>query len=146
MWRVHVESTLHTALSESDVRFGIGHGDVNGITSIHIEDEAYSYKSYRNGSKLIMDFLNPFWSYWGWGMENSKQTQQIWWECESSYASYLFLLDKPESELTSEEKAWLPKLKKQSNDYQREADRYYSPSLEVMIDNRRSYKIATFSR
>lgn len=144
-WHFHIESSLHKALPDADVQFGIGHGNVYGTTSISVEDEAYAFSSYTRGDTRIMDFDNPFWFYWVFGQETTEQTKQIWVECSMYYASYFFLKDKGESQWTDDEKNTWQRLKSMLRPYEQEADYYYQPSVGVLIDSK-FYSIATYKR
>jgi len=143
MWTFQIESTLHNALPNDNIAFGIGHGDVNGTTVVSIENQAYKYTSRYNGNKKIMEFKNPFWFYYVFGMEQSEYSKNCWTECEMYYASYNALRN--ETQLSQDQKNLLQSLKRYLNEYESDANLFYKPSIQVLINNK-YYTVATYKR
>lgn len=145
VWHFHIESTLHDVLPGKKIQFGIGHGDVNGTTSVSVEDQAYKYSSSMKNDVKIMDFENPFWFYYIFGQEETKETKKAWTDCEIYYAAYLKLKNKNSKDLTEDEKKLMSDLPSYFREYEKAADNYYKPTIQVLIDSH-FYKIATYKR
>lgn len=145
VWHFHIESTLHDALPGKKIQFGIGHGDVNGTTSVSVESQAYKYSSSMKNGVKIMDFENPFWFYYIFGQEESKENKDAWAECEIYYAAYLKLKNTNPKDLTEDEKNLMSDLPGYFRKYEKDADNYYKPTIQVLIDSH-FYKIATYKR
>ncbi len=141
-WKFHIESTLHKAFPSLQLKFGIGHGDVDGNESVSIEKDAYGFKDAMKGGTRIMDFVNPFWFYYVWGIPETDN--DIWAKAEMYYASYLALKAKPT--LTEEEQDLMRKLKKYLGEYEEPTSYSYTPSVYVLVDDKFFIKIATYRR
>lgn len=142
VWKFHIESTLHTALPDEDVQFGIGHGiKDDGTETIYVEDDVYSYKWHMSGNKKFMDIVNPYWDYYIYTVLNPDY--KLWSLCDLFYKSYVLLKDRPS--LTDEEKDLMKATTHDLNKYEIETRYSYHPAVYVKI-NYRFYKIAAFSR
>lgn len=89
-----------------------------------------------------MDFVNPFWFYYIWGIPETDH--DTWAKAEMYYASYLALKDKPT--LTEEEQNLMRDLKKYLGEYEEPTFYSYTPSVYVLVDDKFFIKIATYRR
>lgn len=141
IWYINIESTLGAALPDRTIRFGIGHGDVNGTTQVSVTNNAYSYYERTIGDTTLINFKNPFWFYFMFGMSPSDNEASAL--CEMYYASYLALVSKGSSNWSSDETNLYSELTQYLNKYEREANSRYKPSVQVQVDGKRFYTIAT---
>ena len=92
MWCFTVESTLHHKLPNRKIKFGIGHGDINGTEQVSIENDAYGYISQDEGKKKNISFINPFWFYYVFGV--SPSDKENWNLSQMYHASIKALKEK----------------------------------------------------
>lgn len=144
LWHFHVESTLANTFPNHTIKYGIGHGNVNGNTNVSIGAQAYKYSSYNSGDKQIIDFYNPFWFYYIFGASTvDKDTYSL---CEIYYSSYIALKNKGYSSLTSDEKSLYSDLVSALNKYESATKYAYTPSVQILIDDEYSFVVGTYSR
>ncbi len=142
-WSFHIESTLHNELPGRTIKFGVGHGDINGITIVSWENQAYKYTSnYRNGM-FTADITNPFFFYYYFGKGKNLSQSDDAVECEFYYRSYATIMEKGFSNLSSEERDFLNSLVDIFEEYEPAAKNDYKPSIWVGIDNK-GYVIKEF--
>lgn len=141
MWHFTIESTLHHELSGQKIQFGIGHGIVNDDELISVEDDAYNYTSSNNGRRKTFTFTNPFWFYYGFGID--PYDPDTWGKCQLYYGSYCYLKDKGINNLDKDEKTFYDHLISLLNDYERETRWAYRPSVQVLIDSK-SYVVSRY--
>lgn len=139
-WRFHIESTLQEVLPDSKIQFGIGHGNVYGDMSVSVENQAYSYSSHMNGDTKIMDFVNPFWFYYMFGIPDPDK--DAWTDAEMYYRSYMTL--KNQGSLDKYEQANLKEFKRLLDKLEAPTRKNYTPSVEVLIDNKKFYTVGTY--
>ncbi|MBD5289854.1 MAG: hypothetical protein HDS26_04120 [Bacteroides sp.] len=148
-WHFHIESTLHQALPNETITYGIGHGDVHGITSVSIEAEAYSYSSSMSNGKKIMDFTNPVFFYWAFGLGSLESNSTSTFCTALMYMASLNALDNKissaELPLTNDEWALYRKLQDWLNTHEKKANKNYHPTIHAIIGNK-FYIVATYSR
>lgn len=143
LWSFEIKSTLHKVMSDKRIQFGIGHGDVNGTTMVSVEDGAYGYTASTSGNTFIAKFENPFWFYYMFGTDSGRSDAAM---CEMYYASYKAVCNKELSNLTAEERDLYNDMAKYFDDYERQANLFYTPSVEVFIDGKKFYTVATYKR
>lgn len=139
-WYFTIESTLETVLDKR-IQYGIGHGDIDGFEYVSVGSDAYYYSMnvLSNGTRKI-EFCNPFYFYYIFG---GHQDNDIWVDTELYYRIYNEL--NPKSSLTLEEKNFLNDVIGYLNDYEKEANSYYQPSIYVLIDGK-YYLVKRFKR
>lgn len=146
-WHFKIESTLHLNVSET-VKFGIGHGEINGVTNISVENDAYSYSSYMINGKKIMEFSNPIFFYWAFGLGSSDADSSTIFSEGLGNLYVLAALERKiadsgllygeEKLLYKETKDWLDQMEYVTN-------KNYHPSVWAYIGNK-FYKVADYSR
>lgn len=134
MWYFTIESTLHNKLPNKKIKFGIGHGDINGSEEVSVEEQAFEYSCQINGEKKTVLFTNPFWFYYVFGVRPSDK--ENWTRSEMYHASYKFLKEKGYTNLNKDEKELYNNLREKLNELERPAILYYKPSVEVLIDSK----------
>ena len=140
-WYFHIESTLHKNLPDRKIQFGIGHGEIGYEESVSIENQAYEYSWTMNGNTKVMDFVNPFWFYFMWGL---PETDDRWSSADWYYKSYMAL--KGKTDMFDDEKELFREIVEDLDEWEKEANRYYRPSIYVLIDEKYFYKVATYQR
>lgn len=131
-WYVEIRSDLHSVLPGSDIRFGIGHGDVNGTTRVSVGKDAYKYSASLSGNTYIYQFENPFWFYYLFGA--GANGSNAGYEDEWAYKAYRELTARPQQSLTSEERSLLSELTSILDKAERTARYDYSPTVQVAVD------------
>ena len=144
MWHFLVESTLAKEFPNHNIAYGIGHGDVNGNTSVSVGNQAYSYSSYKSGDKLIIEFYNPFWFYYIYGI--TPTDKETWSLSEMYYNSYVALKDMGLSNLTKDEKDLYNNLVIYLNKYESTTKYSYTPSIQAVIDDKYFFEVGKYSR
>lgn len=143
-WHFEVVSTLHKALPNKSIEFGIGQGDVDGEIIISVEEQSdfFVSKKVSNGKEII-NFENPFWFYYAFSI--STPDLDTFTLCRMYYGTYKSLRSKGSYNWNSEE--W--ELYKDITDYYDEKEKiaisYYTPSVIVLIDGL-WYYVAKFKR
>ena len=147
VWHFKITSTLHNVIKNQEIEFGIGHGDVNGITTVSVGDQANikplcsKYVCRNSGNKFIAEFDIPFWLYYLFGMEYPRE--DICNECAMYYVAYKNLLDTDPNGWTNDDKELCKDLMKYLDKYEKEAVRYYEPSVWVSVGSK-NYMIKEF--
>lgn len=141
LWNFEIQSTLHNVLPGRKIQFGIGHGDVNGTTSISVENKAYFYSSRTSGDTFICNFKNPFWFYYVAGMETTDH--DAWGKCEMYYTAYVNLTNQGLGTLNNSEKVLYNQLVQYLKEYEDGAKGCYKPSVYVYIDDK-GHKVAQY--
>lgn len=143
LWIFEIKSTLHKVMPDKRIQFGIGHGDVNGTTKVSVEYDAYGYTASTSGNTFIAKFENPFWFYYMFGTDSGGSDAAM---CEMYYASYKAVCNKGLSNLTAEERDLYNDLVEYLDDYERQANLFYTPSVQVCIDGKKFYTVAAYKR
>ncbi|MFG6391050.1 MAG: hypothetical protein K1V76_01895 [Candidatus Amulumruptor sp.] len=143
MWNFTITSTLHNALPDATIKFGIGHGDIDGETQISVGSQAYGYTSRYNGDNFEAKFVNPFWFYYIFGVDPSDGESATL--CSMYYNSYNALKSQGYGNLSPEEKSLYNDLVRYLDEYERTADMYYSPSVYVQVNNK-VYMFASYGK
>ncbi len=144
VWSFHIESTLHDKIADKTIRFGIGHGDVNGSTSISLENQVYKYTSSNKDGVCLMDFINPYWYYYMFGRGSSLSGADEVGGFDMYYRSYVALLNKGASNWSSDERDLYNGIIQMFEEYELVAKIDYTPSVQVCIDNK-YYLVKQFS-
>ncbi len=139
-WSFHIESTLHNELPNKTIRFGIGHGDINGTTTVSVENQAYQYTSSNRNGIFTADFVNPFYFYYIFGKGKNLSGASKVAEFDLYYRSYAALIEKGVNNLHSDERDLYNEIVKIFKEYEPEFKNDYSPSIKVYIENK-YYKV-----
>lgn len=148
VWHFKITSTLHNVFKDQKIEFGIGHGDVNGNTSVTegnqantYDDDASKYTYRKSGDKVFVEFDIPFWYYYIWGSPVSDDdafTKSIMF-----YKAYKTMKATDSNSWSKEERELYNNLVEYLNEYEEGAVRY-RPSVYVSIGDR-SYMVKEFS-
>ncbi|MBO5155967.1 MAG: hypothetical protein J6C05_02360 [Prevotella sp.] len=147
VWHIKITSTLHNVIKNKKIEYGIGHGDVNGITHISVENEANmeqfrsKYKSYKSGDKVISEFEIPFFLYYLFSVNPPREDYCE--ECAVYYIAYLNLIDEGQNNWSSDEEQLYRSLKKYLGEFENKVTGYYCPSVQVLIGDK-SYMVKEF--
>ena len=136
-----IKSKVKSKLPKAKVEYAVGHRtkDTNDETySASVGDQAYYYSSYTNGEEETITIKNPFWYYYVFIDDNSN-----FGACSFYFSSYLALKEKGLSNLSPDEKDLYYGIVDILDDAEKEARKYYTPSVEIFIDNK-SYNVKTY--
>lgn len=131
---IQIESTLENVLSDKDIKYGVGHGDVNGDEYVSIENQLYYFSKNQSDGVTKVNIKNPFWSYFSWGIEPNDNDS--WAKCEIYYGSYKNLSAKNWSSLDYYEIELYNNLVEYLSKYESKAVYSYEPTIKIMIDNK----------
>lgn len=135
-----ITSKLKSVLPSARIQYGIAHQSYWTLDEVRVSvgDEAYYYSiNTKNGVDEVI-FKNPIWFYYVF----TEYDVNKWTDNEMYYASYLFLLEKGESNWNEDECTLYRKLIRWLNDCERDA-RYYRPTVGVLV-NDRFYEVAQY--
>lgn len=143
VWRFEITSTLHKALPDKSIKYGIGHGDVDGNTSVSVEKQAFSFSKRTSNGNEIINFENPFWYYYAFG--TSTPDQKVLTLCELYYKSYIALIEKGVENLESSEYDLYNDITNYLDEKEYSASLFYRPSIQISIDGgTKYYKVAEY--
>lgn len=152
-WIFNVESTLHKALPNKKIEFGIGHGDINGTTNVTIGFElngrqnVYSnYSEYYDSNNVFHAELKcPIEYYYMWGKD--PQDLSAFTLCQIYNRDFHQRFDKGESNWTAEDRERIPELRNLLRKYENETMANYDISLWIDIDNgMKAYIVGYYNR
>lgn len=127
IYHYKIKSTLHNVISD-DITFGVGHGEIDGemnITTGASENEYYS------GNTYIKEIENPFWNYYLFGIYPADTEVAV--QLGFYYGSYMAILNEDPSKWSDGEKEMYEFCEDFFDKYEREALKYYDPSIQVII-------------
>lgn len=137
-----IKSKVKSKLPKAKVEYAVGHRtkDWNEETyNASVGDQAYYYSSYTNGEEETIAIKNPFWFYYEFIDVNNR-----FGGCSFYFSSYLALKEKGLSNLSQDEKDLYYDIVDILDEAEKEARKYYTPSIEILIDNK-SYTVRTYS-
>ena len=138
IWNFEIVSTLHNALPDKKIRFGIGHGLIEDLfEKVSIEDQAHYYTYEESGDKALITFKTPYYYYFLFGSNPSDADAAV--EAEFYYAAYKELREKIDEfgfdSLSENEKDFYRTLVEILRKSERKASSY-EPSVQVEIDGK----------
>lgn len=150
-WIFKVESTLHKDFPNRSLEFGIGHGDINGTTTVSsgyqlngAQNQYSNYSEYYDSNNVFHAELKcPIEFYFMFG--KNPQDLSAFTLCATYNREYQMLISKGSS-LTSEERQRVTKLKNYLKRYEDEVLANYDLSLQIWMDKRKSYVIGYYNR
>lgn len=134
-----IKSRVKAKLPDANVSYGIGHHSIydQEIVNISVGNQAYYYSTSGPSSNETITFRNPFWFYYVFVEKDNDK----WGLSEMYYDSYMALVNKGYSNLSSEEKALYRDLQDYLEEYDKEANEYYRPVIYVCVNNK-FYKVS----
>ncbi len=151
-WIFKVESTLHKDFPNRSLEFGIGHGDINGTTTVSSgyqlngnRNQYSNYSEYYDSNNVFHAELKcPIEFYFMFGKD--PQDMESFSLCAAYNKELHFIYEKGESNWTTEERQRVTKLKNYLKRYEDEVLANYDLSLEIWMDKRKSYVIGYYNR
>ena len=142
-----ITSTLHQHIKGGKIKFGVGHGDVNGTTNVLVASQAFKYSEWYSNDVFYVEIGNPFWFYYMFGVEEEygNSASEIAALSEIYYNSYVALMAKDPSTLTADERELLKTIKQRLGDYLYDAKYDYKQSIMVTVDGKKYYTVATYN-
>lgn len=131
-----IESTIEEELPGHTVKFGIGHGDVDGSTQVSVGNQAYNYHNYTLNGIHIYEFEIPIWFYLMFGVPDSEYDEDYLVTCKMYYNSYLALIKNGSN---NDENDLYKAVTKTLSGLQGEVRRNYTPSVQLVLDNKQFF-------
>lgn len=134
-----IKSRVKAKLPDANVSYGIGHHSIydQEIVNISVGNQAYYYSTSGPSSNETITFRNPFWFYYVF----TDQDKEKWTVSEMYYNSYMTLVNRGYSNLSSEEREFYNALQDYLEEYEKEAKKYYRPVIYVCVNNK-FYKVS----
>lgn len=105
--------------------------------NISVGNEAPYYSASGSSNNETITFRNPFWFYYVFVEKDDDK----WTLSEMYYNSYMALVNKGYSNLSSDERALYNNLVDYLEEYDKEATEYYRPAIYVCVNNK-FYKVS----
>ena len=141
MFTFIIKSKVKSKLPNAKVEYGVGHLSTNSSNdeyySCSVGDQAYYYSSYTNGDEETIIIKNPFWFYY------VDKNPELMTYCSMYHQYYLSLIEKGLSNLSESQIDLYNKLEAKLDDAEKEPSIYYTPRIEILIDNK-SYPVREF--
>lgn len=139
MYTFVIKSKVKAKLPDANVSYGVGHNATFSQTTVNISvgNQAYYYSASGSSSNETITFRNPFWFYYVFVEEDDDK----WALSEMYYSSYMALVNKGYSNLSSDERALYNNLVDYLEEYEKEATEYYRPAIYVCVNNK-FYKVS----
>lgn len=131
IWRITIESTLHTVFPNAEFDFQIGHGSIEGEIFVQGEKQYKDCEITYEGNKKIVKIQYPYWTYYILGKGNNPD---IGAEMDVYFQSYSYLLDK--GSLTSDEKQFMKDLAEIIGEHEPEAIANYVLEVQVRTNDK----------
>ena len=134
-----IKSKVKAKLPNANVSYGIGHHSIYNqeIVNISVGNQAYYYSASGSSNNETITFRNPFWFYYVFVEKDDDK----WTLSEMYYNSYMALVNKGYSNLSSDERALYNNLVDYLEEYDKEATEYYRPAIYVCVNNK-FYKVS----
>lgn len=134
-----IKSKVKAKLPDANVSYGVGHNTTFNQTMVNISvgNQAYYYSASGSSSNETITFRNPFWFYYVFVEKDDEK----WTLSEMYYNSYMALVNKGYSNLSSDERALYNNLVDYLEEYDKEANEYYRPAIYVCVNNK-FYKVS----
>ena len=134
-----IKSKVKAKLPDATVSYGVGHNATFNQTTVNISvgNEAYYYSASGSSNNETITFRNPFWFYYVFVEKDDDK----WTLSEMYYNSYMALVNKGYSNLSSDERALYNNLVDYLEEYDKEATEYYRPAIYVCVNNK-FYKVS----
>lgn len=129
-----IESTIEEALPDHTVKYGIGHGDVDGSIAVSVGNQAYKYSSSIQNGVHIYKFEVPIWFYLMFGVPQSKYDEDLLTTCQIYYNSYLALIKKGINNLNMDEYDLYQEVIGTLSALLKEVRTNYTPSVQLELD------------
>lgn len=151
-WTFKVESTLHQALHNRKIEFGIGHGDVNGNTNVSVGTQLNgnknvydNYSEYYDSNGVFHATLKcPIEYYYMFG--KNPQDLNAFSLCQLYNRDFHMRYDKGESNWTAEDRERIPELRNLLRSYENEVLANYDISLQIELDKKKIYPVGFYNR
>ena len=134
-----IKSKVKAKLPDANVSYGVGHNATFNQTTVNISvgNEAYYYSASGSSNNETITFRSPFWFYYVFVEKDDDK----WTLSEMYYNSYMALVNKGYSNLSSDERALYNNLVDYLEEYDKEATEYYRPAIYVCVNNK-FYKVS----
>lgn len=134
-----IKSKVKAKLPDANVSYGIGHHTIydQEIVNISVGNQAYYYSTSGPSSNETITFRNPFWFYYIFVEKDDDKSGLS----QMYYTSYMTLVNRGYSNLSSDEKALYRELQEYLEEYEKEAKKYYRPAIYVCVNNK-FYKVS----